>query len=126
MSVFEEYVNNLKAEYQVTEKQQGEFLTIIFTIADSEGLITIAVSGRTAGTPERVTVRAIKAVESKDEYLSKCNDFNSQSTGIIAFVDKNKIVTSCTLVDPTVAKINDMVGKLSVVNSYVRSRKGDR
>lgn len=120
MSVFQEYVDKIKTEYAVTEKQQGKFSTVLFTMADSDGLVTVAVSGNSTKSAEEITVRVIKAVESGDEYLVKCNRFNSQSTGIIAFIDKDKLVTSQTVSAPTVAKINNIIGQLAVVNSYVR------
>lgn len=121
-----EFIEQMKKDYKITVKQQGQFVTAVFTMADQNGLITIALSSLSTDGVERVTVRAIKALDeglSHQEALEYCNGYNKHSVGPIAFVDGNKLATSLTLTNPSMDSVKGVISQLVCISSVIRDKE---
>lgn len=115
-----DYFSQLLAKPDAVVKAADGFKTVIFNeIIDTD---TVTVSVSKADAADLLTFRVIKFCSNAMDFIINCNDYNSHSSGIIAFVTKDKLVTSLSVVCTTAEAAAEITGRLLAVLYLVQSK----
>ena len=114
-----DYFSQLLAKPDAIVKDADGFKTVIFNETIDTETITVSVSK--ADTDDLLTFRVIKFCNNAMDLIAKCNEYNSHSSGIIAFVTNNKLVTSLSVVCTTEEAAAKITGKLLAILYLVQS-----
>lgn len=108
-----DYFSQLLAKPDAIVKDAEGFKTVIFNETIDAETITVSVSK--ADAADLLTFRVIKFCNNAMDFITKCNEYNSHSSGIIAFVTKDKLVTSLSVVCTTAEVAAEITGRLLAV-----------
>ena len=114
-----DYFLQLLAKPDAIVKDADGFKTVIFNETIDAETITVSVSK--ADAADLLTFRVIKFCSNAMDFIAKCNEYNSHSSGIIAFVTNDKLVTSLSVVCTTEEAAAKITGKLLAILYLVQS-----
>ena len=115
-----DYFSQLLAKQDAIVKDADGFKTVIFNETIDAETITVSVSK--ADTADLLTFRVIKFCNNAIDFITRSNEYNSHSSGIIAFVTKDKLVTSLSVVCATEEAAAEITGRLLAVLYLVQSK----
>ena len=115
-----DYFSQLLAKPDAIVKDADGFKTVIFNETIDSNTVTVSVSK--AENADLLTFRVIKFCSNAMDFITNCNNYNSHSSGIIAFVTADKLVTSLSVVCTTEEAAAEITGRLLAVLYLVQSK----